>query len=458
MSDDLSGPNNTGTSHNSGETDTVFAARLQNQPGADFGGKEFYSGAELDGPTIPRDSHFSETSMTIAPEVISTTISNQDTWNFNAADIPHVAELAIEKDKEQERGLRPRGIGTWRGMSKTVRNTLIVVLVFLILALVGILLGVFLGRRHNSFDPTAGQYDILVTSKLSALAFQNGNSDADKSVFFQLSDSLAIMRARCNSTITGWTFENVSQAMIDGGSSIYPKAGTPLVADSPDTVDPTNLSNFWVDLYFMSLSNLPYQIWSWSAPQTDPSKDQRWHQESLQNYQVIFTTGFAKGTQLAAYRDQCAANCSDSSRLLYQGANGDLMLGSSPVRSWQDWNVTDLSGVDSPMLPALEMNSSIAMVRYSPGPGAEPSGMRMYYDVSHRLEEYILANGNWTKGMWLLHTKTLRSTKACPANKHLRQFRGIPRRAECPAGNQCCHVRRREGRKPGQDPSHHPVR
>ncbi|ROW07302.1 hypothetical protein VMCG_03691 [Cytospora schulzeri] len=387
MTNDLPQTMNLGSLHQSGDNDTSRIGRPQHQPDDDLGGKEFYSGVELDGPTIPRERHFSETSMTIAPEVVGTNISYQDALSLNTTDKSHAAELAIEKDQEQERGLKPRGIGTtWWGMSKTVRNTLIVVLVFIILALIGILLGVFVGRRHSSSAPAAGQYVILDISKLSALTFQNGNNDTDKSVFFQLSSSLAIMRARWNSTSTGWTFENVSQAMIDGGSSIYPKAGTPLVAVSPDTVEPTDLSNFWIDLYFMSLSNMPYQIWSWSAPQTDPSKDQLWHQESLQNYQVIFTTGFARGTQLAAYRDQCVANCSDDSRLLYQGADGDLMLGSSPVQSWQDWNVTDLSGVDEPMLPALEMNSSIAMTRYSPSPGDEPSGMRMYYDFSGSFE------------------------------------------------------------------------
>lgn len=402
MSNNIPEVSNPGLLHHSGDNNPSSIGGPQHQHDHDFDGKEYYSGVELDSATVPRERHFSETSMTIAPEVVSTNISYQAASSFNVTEKPQAAELAIEKDKEQERGEEPRGIGTlWTGVSKTVRNTLIVVLVFIILALVGILLGIFLGRRNGSSAAAAGHYDILGTSKLSALTFQNGNNDTDKSVFFQLSGSLAIMRARWNSTTTGWTFENVSQAMIDGGSSIYPKAGTPLVVAAPDAVEPADPSNFWVDLYFMSLSNMPYQIWSWSVPQTDPSKDQLWHQESLQNYQVIFTTGFAKGTQLAAYRDQCAANCSDNSRLLYQGANGDLMLGTSPVQSWQDWNVTDLSGVDEPLLPALEMNSSIAMTRYSPGPGADPSGMRMYYDVSHRLEEYVLVNGSWTNGMSL---------------------------------------------------------
>lgn len=455
MSDAISEIRNPGCSHHFWENHIPRTGRLQHQPDDDFEGKEFYSGVELDGPTIPRDGQFSETSKNIAPEVVSTNISHQDGSSFNVTDKSQAAELATEKGIEQERGRKPRGIGTWKGMSRTVRNTLIVVLVLMILALVGILLGVFLGRRHSISAPAAGQYDILGTSKLSALTFQNGNNDTDKNVFFQLSESLAIMRARWNSTTTGWTFENISQAMIDGGSSIYPKAGTPLVAVAPDAVEPADLSNFWVDLYFMSLSNMPYQIWSWSVPQTDPSKDQLWHQESLQNYQGIFTTGFARGTQLAAYRDRCAANCSDNTRLLYQGANGDLMLGSSPVRSWQDWNVADLSGVDSPTLPALEMNSSIAMTRYSPAQGGGPSGMRMYYDVSHTLEEYVLVNGSWTNSM-SLHITEGKSFQT--ADTILRKFRGIPRRAEHPAGRQRCHVRKRDGWESRQDPSYHPVR
>ncbi|KUI72269.1 hypothetical protein VM1G_07886 [Cytospora mali] len=396
MSNNIPETGSPGSYHEPTEISTLRGEQQQ-QPDNDFGGKEFYSGVEINGATIPQMGHFCETLTSIAPEVINTNISQQDGNSVVVADELHTTGLAV-KNKEQERGLNPRGIGTpSKGVSKAVRNTLVVILIFITIALVGFLVGFFLERRHSSSSFAMSQYDILRTSKLSALIFQNENNDTDKSVFFQLSSSLAIMRARWNSSTTGWTFENVSQAMIDGGSSIYPKAGTPLVAVAPDAVDTSDLSNFWVDLYFMSL-DMPYQIWSWSVPQTDPSKDQLWHQESLQNYQVIFTTGFAKGTQLAAYRDQCAANCSDSTRLLYQGANSDLMLGNSSVRDWEEWNVTDLSRAREPMLPALEMNSSIAMTRYSPGPGIEPSGMKLYYDVSHRLEEYLLADGSWTIG------------------------------------------------------------
>lgn len=388
-----------------------------------FEGKELYNGLELDSVLVSRERYFTETSTAIAPEVISTNIIPQDASSINTMEKnSQVAELAVGQQGE-ESGLDPRGIGT-RWKSKTIRNTLIVVVVFIIVVLVAILLGVFLGRKHGNSASAVDQFDILDVSKLSALVFQNGENGTDKSVFFQISPSLAIMRARWNSTTTGWTFENVSQAMIEGSSSIYPKAGTPLVAVAPDAVDQDDLSNFWVDLYFMSVSNHPYQIWSWSLPQTGESKDQLWHQESLQNYQVIFTTGFAEGTQLAAYRDQCAANCSNESRMLYQGANGDLMLGTSPVYDWQVWNITDISGVSEPMLPALEMNSSIAVTRYSPGPGIEPSGMRMYYDVSHRLEEYFLIDGNWTHGR-VLPPGT--ENQVHSADITIRRFRGISR-------------------------------
>ncbi|KUI59432.1 hypothetical protein VP1G_06704 [Cytospora mali] len=319
MSNKIPEAGSPGSYHESTENSTLRTEQQQ-QPDNDFGGREFYSGVEINGATIPQLGHFCETLTTIAPEVVSTNTSQRDDNSVVMADELHTTGLAV-KNKEQERGLNPRGIGTpSKWVSKTVRNTLVVILMFMTIALVGFLAGFFLERRHSSSSLAMSQYDILSSSKLSALTFQNGNNDTDKSVFFQLSSSLAIMRARWNSSTTGWTFENVSQAMIDGGSSNYPKAGNPLVAVAPDAVDTSDLSNFWADLYFMSL-DMPYQIWSWSVPQTDPSKDQLWHQESLQNYQVIFTTGFARGTQLAAYRDQCAANCSDSRT--FQASLGD---------------------------------------------------------------------------------------------------------------------------------------
>lgn len=365
--------------------------------------KECFSPVELDSPTVPRERHFSETDSAIAPQVISTSITWPDASSLNTTDKPVATEVAVAPITRHS-GLVPRGVGTWwKRTSKTVRNVLVVVVMFVVIVVVASVLGVLLGRRHESRqEPNPGQYDILDTSKLAAVAFQNEGNITDKSVFFQLSGSLAIMRARWNSSGAGWTFENVSQSMTDGGSSVFPRAGTPLTAVAPDAVDRDDLPHFWIDLYFMSLSNVPYQIWTWSVPQTDPSKDLLWHQEGLQTYQVIFTTGFAKGTQLAAYRDQCAADlCSQDSRLLYQGANNDLMLASSPVQNWMIWNVTNLSGDEVPelRLPQLEMNSSLAVTRFSPGPGAEPSGMRMYYDVSHQLEEYTFVNGTWTNGM-----------------------------------------------------------
>lgn len=364
--------------------------------------KECFSPVELDSPMVPRERHFSETSTTIAPQVIGSNITWPDAASLHTTDKPVATEVAVAPHTRYS-GLDPRGVGTlWRRMSKAVRNVVIVVMIFVVIVVVATVLGVLLGRRQgNKQEANPGQYDILDTSKLAAVAFQNEGNITDKSVFFQLSGSLAIMRARWNSSETGWTFENVSQSMTDGGSSVFPRAGTPLTAVAPDTVDRNDLPRFWVDLYFMSLSNVPYQIWTWSVPQTDPSKDLLWHQEGLQTYQVIFTTGFAKGTQLAAYRDQCAADrCSQDSRLLYQGANNDLMLASSPVQNWMIWNVTNLSGDGGPelRLPQLEMNSSLAVTRFSPGPGVEPSGMRMYYDVSHQLEEYIFVNGTWTNG------------------------------------------------------------
>ncbi|KAI3396036.1 hypothetical protein diail_532 [Diaporthe ilicicola] len=364
--------------------------------------KEHFNPIELDGATVPRERHFSETSRTIAPQVISTNIICPDASSLNTTEKPAAAEVA-SAPRARHTGLVPRGVGTlWRRMSKTVRNVMIVVLIFAVIVVVASVLGVLLGRRQeDNREPMPGQYEILGTSKLAAVTFQNEGNTTDKSVFFQHSPSLAIMRARWNGSTAGWTFENVSQSMMDGGSSIFPRAGTPLVAVAPDAVDRGDLPGFWVDLYFMSQSNSPYQIWTWSVPQTDPSKDLLWHQEGLQTYQVIFTTGFARGTQLAAYRDQCAADgCSQDSRLLYQGANNDLMLAYSPTRNWMIWNVTDLSGNGIPelRLPELEMNSSLAMTRFSPGPGVEPTGMRMYYDVSHQLEEYMLVNGTWTNG------------------------------------------------------------
>lgn len=366
--------------------------------------KEFFDPVELDSPTVPRGRHYSETSFPIHPQVISSNIAKADSPSLDATDQSVAEAEVVVVPVASHSGLFPRGVGTlWRRMSKTVRNVLVVVVLFAVIVVVATVLGVMLGRRHeDKQDPAEGQYDILDTSKLAAVAFQNVGDITDKSVFFQDSGSLAIMRARWNDSNVGWQFENVSQSMTDGGSSIFPRAGTPLTAVAPDAVDPNDLPRFWVDLYFMSLSNIPYQIWTWSTPQTDPSKDLLWHQEGLQTYQVIFTTGFAKGTQLAAYRDSCAADmCSQDSRLLYQGRNNDLMLASSPVQNWMIWNVTNLSVDDVPQLPQLEMNSSLAVTRFSPGPGpgAEPSGMRMYYDVSHQLEEYMFVNGTWTNGM-----------------------------------------------------------
>lgn len=377
--------------------------------------KECFSPIELDSPTIARERHFSETSSAIAPQVISTNITWPDSTSLDTTDKSVATEVAVASGT-RDSGLVPRGVGTlWKRMSKTVRNVLVVVAIFVVIVVVATVLGVLLGRRQgDNKDPNPGQYDILGTSKLAAVVFQNEGNTTDKSVFFQLSGSLAIMRARWNSSDAGWTFENVSQSMTDGGSSVFPRAGTPLTAVAPDAADRNDLPRFWVDLYFMSLYNQPYQIWTWSVPQTDPSKDLLWHQEGLQTYQVIFTTGFARGTHLAAYRDQCAANmCSQDSRLLYQGANNDLMLASSPTQNWMIWNVTNLSGNEVPglRLPQLEMNSSLAVTRFSPGPGVEPSGMRMYYDVSHQLEEYIFVNGTWTNG------KTARSI-CSPSSSH----------------------------------------
>lgn len=368
--------------------------------------KEFIvSPVELDGPTIPRERHFSETSSTIAPQVISSSFSGGTVTHTSefpeSTDGRH--ELQTDKNEsERDTGLVPRGIGTrWSSASKSRRIVivLIAVSVVVILVLLGALLGVYLGRHHS--NTTADAFTILPNTKLAALTFQNIDNITDKSVFFQLASSNALMRARYNaSTSEQWVFENVSQSMIDGGSAIFPKAGTPLVAVAPDAVDTADLANFWIDLYFMSTSNVPFQIWSWSTPQTDPSKDLLWHQEGLQNYQVIFDTGFASGTQLAVYRDQCADGCSNSSRLLYQGANRDLMMADSTVVNWMEWNITDLSDdvVGMPELPQLELNSSIAIARFSPSTGEQPVGMRMYYDVSHQLEDFMLVNGTWNNG------------------------------------------------------------
>lgn len=372
--------------------------------------KEFVaSPVELDGPTIPRQRHFSETSSTIAPQVVSTNFSGGTVSHINPESSDGRVELPTDKiEPERDTGLVPRGIGTKWNQTPQYRRIVILLIaasVVIAIILLATLLGVFLGSRHRSKGPEAAAdaFAILPTSQLAALTFQNINNFTDKSVFFQLSSSNALMRARSNATTNQqWVFENVSQSLIDGGSAIYPKAGSPLVAVAPDAVDEADLPNFWIDLYFMSSSNAPFQIWSWSTPQNDPSKDTLWHQEGLQNYQVIFDTGFAAGTQLAAYRDQCADGCSNSSRLLYQGANGDLMLAESAVVDWMAWNVTDLSDdlEARPQLPQLEMNSSIAVTRFTPSTEEDndPVGMRMYYDVSHQLEEYLLVNGTWTNG------------------------------------------------------------
>jgi hypothetical protein len=404
---------------------TESPAVLRHVDDEDTREKEYFDPVELDSPTVPRERHFSETGSTIPPQVISANIPRSDSPSIDTADKSVAAQVAVAPVAKHS-GLVPRGVGTlWRKMSKTFRNVLIVVAMFVVIVVVSTVVGVLLGRRDGDEKPAPGQYDILDTSKLAAVAFQNVGNTTDKSVFFQLSGSLAIMRARWNSSDVGWTFENVSQSMTDGGSSIFPRPGTPLTAVAPDAVDTGDLPHFWVDLFFMSLSNVPYQIWTWSTPQADPSKDLLWHQEGLQTYQVIFTTGFARGTQLAAYRDHCAAGgCSEDSRLLYQGRNNDLMLGSSPVENWMVWNVTNLSVHEVPQLPQLEMNSSLAMTRFSPGPGAEPSGMRIYYDVSHQLEEYIFVNGTWTEGtapacpppFLLTHWRECRRTFSDPNN------------------------------------------
>lgn len=390
------------------QLDGIRKAEAQSPILNDHKEKEFIvSPVELDGPTIPRERHFSETSSTIAPQVIST--------NFSSGTVTHTSEwpestdgrheLQADKNKpDRDTGLVPRGIGTrWSSTSKKRRIVivLIVAAIVAIIVLLGALLGVYLGRHRSNANPDKDVFDILLNSQLAALTFQNINNMTDKSVFFQLSSSNALMRARSNATTNQqWVFENVSHSMIDGGSAIFPKAGTPLVAVAPDAVDVADLANFWVDLYFMSSSNVPFQIWSWSTPQTDPSKDLLWHQEGLQNYQVIFDTGFASGTQLAVYRDQCADGCSNSSRLLYQGANRDLMMADSTVVNWMEWNITDLSDdvAGMPQLPQLELNSSIAISRFAPSTGEQPVGMRMYYDVSHQLEEFMLVNGTWNNG------------------------------------------------------------
>ncbi|KAL1853654.1 hypothetical protein Daus18300_011689 [Diaporthe australafricana] len=360
--------------------------------------KECCNVVELDGAAIPRGRHFSETSSAIAPQVTSTNIIWPDASSLDTTNKPAATELA-SAPHSRHTDLGPRRVLTlWRQMSKAVRNVLIVVVIFVIIVVVAIVLGVVLSRRdQDSHSSTPAQG----TSKLAALAFRNENDITDKSVFYQLSPPLTIMRARWNSSATGWTFENVSQSMVDSSSPILPKAGTPLVAVAPEAVDRDNLPDFWVDLYFMTQSNTPFQIWTRSAPQTDTSQDQQWHPESLQGNSGIFQTDFAGGTHLAGYRDYCAADeCSQNSRLLYQGANKELMLASSALRTWQFWNVTNLSDDDESelRLPELEMNSSLAMTWFSPGPGVEPTGRRMYYDASHQLEEYILVNGTWTKG------------------------------------------------------------
>lgn len=402
-------------------TDNTSPVVLRHVDDEDAREKEFFSAVELDSPTVPRGRHYSETSFPIAPQVIRTYNTRTDSPSLNTTEKSMAAEVVVAPTARHN-GLFPRGVGTlWRQMSKTARNVLVVVVMFVVIVVVATVLGVLLGRRHeDEHQPVEGQYDILDISKLTAVAFQNVGDITDKSVFFQLSGSLAIMRARWNSSSVGWTFENVSQSMTDGGSSIFPRAGTPLTAVAPDAVDTNDLPHFWVDLYFMSQSNVPYQIWTWSTPQTDPSKDLLWHQEGLQTYQVIFTTGFARGTQLAAYRDQCAADrCSQDSRLLYQGANNDLMLASSPVQNWMIWNVTNLSDDEVPELPQVEMNSSLAVTRFSPGPGVEPSGMRMYYDVSHQLEEYIFVNGTWTNGMATCLPSPFLRTRWCECRRIL---------------------------------------
>lgn len=373
--------------------------------------KEFLvSPVELDGPSIPRQRHFSETSSTIAPQVISTNVSHGTVSRTDFGSTGDRVELPTEKlETERDTGLVPRGIGTrWRQLPKARRVVIVVIATSTAIAIIllATLLGVFFSRHHANDTPTATDaFAILPTSQLAAVTFQNIGKLTDKSVFFQLASSHALMRARRNATTPDqpWIFENVSQSMIAGGSAIFPKPGTPLVAVAPDAVDAADLPNFWLDVYFLSTSNDPFQIWSWSTPQTDPAKDLLWHQEGLQNYQVIFDTGFAAGTQLAVYRDQCAGGCTNSSRLLYQGANGDLMLGVSAAATWMEWNVTDLSGDEAgrPQLPQLEMNSSMAVTRFSPAAGEGPVGMRMYYDVSHQLEEYLLVNGTWTNGTWM---------------------------------------------------------
>lgn len=387
------------------------ASKVEERPPViyDHGDKEVFSPDELDGASIARQRHFSETSSTIAPQFVSTNGSRQSALRADAESNGGRVELPTEKtEPERDTGLVPRGIGTrWSKMSKIRRALVLLIATSTVIAIVllATLLGVFL-RGHRSNAPLAAEsFAILPTSKLAALTFQNINNLTDKSVFFQLTTSHALMRARSNATTNQqWVFENISQSMIAGGSAIFPKSGTPLVAVAPDAVDAANLPNFWIDLFFMSASNIPFQIWSWSTPQTNPSKDLLWHPEGLQNYQVIFDTGFVTGTQLAAYRDQCVEGCSNSSRLLYQGANGDLMMGESSVVNWMEWNVTDVSGDDlgRPQLPHLEMNSSLAMTRISSSTEEDPVGMRMYYDVSHQLEESLLVNGTWTNGASVL--------------------------------------------------------
>lgn len=428
------------------------------------------SPSELDGPTIPRHRHFSETSSTIAPQVVTSNFSGGTAINNNPGSNDGRAELPTDKlEPERDTGLVPRGIGTrWNRLSKNRRIVILLIAASIIIAIIllATLLGVFFSRHRSNEPITADAYAILPTSQLAALTFQNTNNLTDKSVFFQLTSSNALMRARCNATTNQqWVFENVSQSMIDGGSAIYPKAGTPLVAVVPDGVDVADLSNFWIDVYFMSASNIPFQIWSWSTPQTDPSKDILWHQEDLQNYQVIFDTGFASGTQLAAYRDQCTDGCSNSSRLLYQGANRDLMIAESTVAKWMDWNVTDLSGdlVGMPQLPQLEMNSSIAVTRFSPSTEDNPVGMRMYYDVSHQLEEYILINGTWTNGMSTQNTLHPREdpppTRFITDNRNFRKSSGLlGRPSHSTAGVDCSFHQRPERHETGEDAAYCAIR
>lgn len=332
-------------------------------------------------PIIPKDRHFSETSDSILAEHVHS-VADGATEELKSSSIHQAAGTS-------------KKIG-WHRISTTWRVVLGLAVVGIIL--LAALLGHFLGAKSSGTSTSPPDaFDILPTSQLAASTWRDADNNTVKTVFFQDS-SLAIIMAKRNSTTDGWYFQNVSASVE--GSYLLPKAGTPLQSTAPDYV---NAENFWVELFFVAVGNHPSQIWSWNLP----GKKDAWYTDTLQGFETIFPTGFLDGTQLAVYRDQCGASCSGSSRLVCQAGNRDLMMAYSNVSTittWTGaWNVTDLSedgqGWFAPDgLPPLETNASLAVTRYSPGPGMDPSGMRLYYDVSGQLLEYLYVNGSWTKG------------------------------------------------------------